>query len=157
MGVMAPQITGLRIVYSIVHLGADQRKYRSSASLAFVWGIHRWPVNSPHKWPVTPTKMQGYIQLLIASIFNWLWSCEKSPIYLASIGPQVWYWNRLSVFRGTPVDGEPISDIVLFPQLCPPENRGHLLNFVSRTLYSIDTLKKETNCIQLWSRAHLNW
>ena len=22
-------------------------------SLAFVWGIHRWPVNSSHKWPVT--------------------------------------------------------------------------------------------------------
>ena len=24
-----------------------------SASLAFVRGIHRWPVNSPQKWPVT--------------------------------------------------------------------------------------------------------
>ena len=33
--------------------GADQRKHQSSASLAFVWGIHRWVVNSPHKWPVT--------------------------------------------------------------------------------------------------------
>ena len=33
--------------------GADQRKHQSSASLAFVRGIHRWPVNSPHKWPVT--------------------------------------------------------------------------------------------------------
>ena len=29
----------------------DQRKHQSSASLAFVRGIHRWPVNSPHKWP----------------------------------------------------------------------------------------------------------
>ena len=28
-------------------------KHRSSASLAFVRGIHRWPVNSPHKGPVT--------------------------------------------------------------------------------------------------------
>ena len=25
------------------------RKHQSSASLAFVWGIHRWPVNTPHK------------------------------------------------------------------------------------------------------------
>ena len=25
----------------------------NSASLSFVLGIHRWPVNSPHKWPVT--------------------------------------------------------------------------------------------------------
>ena len=30
----------------------DQRKYQSSASLAFVRGIHRWPVNSPHEEPV---------------------------------------------------------------------------------------------------------
>ena len=28
------------------------KKHQSSASLAFVWGIHRGPVNSPHKWPV---------------------------------------------------------------------------------------------------------
>ena len=27
--------------------------FQSSASLAFVRGIHRGPVNSPHKWPVT--------------------------------------------------------------------------------------------------------
>ena len=33
--------------------GVDQRKRQSSASLAFVKGIHRWPVNSPHKGPVT--------------------------------------------------------------------------------------------------------
>ena len=53
MGAMAPQITSLTLVYSIVYSDADQRKHRSSASLAFVWGIHRRPVNSPHKWPVT--------------------------------------------------------------------------------------------------------
>ena len=48
---MASQITSLTIVYSTVYSGADQRKHKSSASLAFVRGIHRWPVNSPHKWP----------------------------------------------------------------------------------------------------------
>ena len=52
-GEMASQITSLRIFYSTVYSGADQRKHQSSASLAFVRGIHRWPVNSPHKWPVT--------------------------------------------------------------------------------------------------------
>ena len=41
------------IVYSTVYSDADQRKHQSSASLAFVRGIHRGPVNSPHKWPVT--------------------------------------------------------------------------------------------------------
>ena len=53
MGAMAFQITSLTIVYLTVYSGADQRKYQNSASLAFVRGIHRWPVNSPHKWPVT--------------------------------------------------------------------------------------------------------
>ena len=53
MSVMASQITSLTVVYSTIYSGADQRKHQSSASLAFVWWIHRWPVNSPHKWPVT--------------------------------------------------------------------------------------------------------
>ena len=53
MGDMASQITSLTIVYSTVFQDADQRNHQSSASLAFVRGIHRWPVNSPHKWPVT--------------------------------------------------------------------------------------------------------
>ena len=52
MGVMAFQITSLAIVYSTVYSDVDQRKHQRSASLAFVQGIHRWPVNSPHKWPV---------------------------------------------------------------------------------------------------------
>ena len=52
---MASQITGVSMVYSTVYSGADQRNHQRSASLslAFVWGIHRWPANSPHKWPAT--------------------------------------------------------------------------------------------------------
>ena len=39
---------------SLNHLfNADHRQNQSSASLAFVWGIHRSPVNSPRKWPIT--------------------------------------------------------------------------------------------------------
>ena len=53
MGVMASQITSLAIVYSTVYSDADQRKHQSSASLAFAREIHRWPVNSLYKWPVT--------------------------------------------------------------------------------------------------------
>ena len=48
MSAMASQITSLTMVNSTVYSGADQRKHQSSASLAFVRGIHRWPVNSPH-------------------------------------------------------------------------------------------------------------
>ena len=51
MGPITYQITSPTIVYSTVYSDADQGKHQSSASLAFVQGIH--PVNSPHKWPVT--------------------------------------------------------------------------------------------------------
>ena len=53
MSKMAFQITCVSIVYSNICSEVDQRKPQSSASLAFVWGIHRWPVNSLHKRPVT--------------------------------------------------------------------------------------------------------
>ena len=53
MGTMASQTISLTIVNSTVYPGGDQRKQQSSASLAFVRGIHRSPVNSPHKRPVT--------------------------------------------------------------------------------------------------------
>ena len=53
MSAIASQITSIAIVYSIVYSGTDQRKHQSCASLAVVRGIHRWPVNSPRKVPVT--------------------------------------------------------------------------------------------------------
>ena len=53
IGAIASQIISLTIVYSTVYSDADHRKHQRSASLAFVRGISRGPVNSPHKWPVT--------------------------------------------------------------------------------------------------------
>ena len=49
MSVMGSRITSVSIVCSTVCSGADQRKNQSFASLAFVRGIHRWPVNSPQR------------------------------------------------------------------------------------------------------------
>ena len=53
MGAKASQSNSLTIVYSTVYSGTDQRIHQNSALLAFVRGIHRWPVNSPRKGPVT--------------------------------------------------------------------------------------------------------
>ena len=53
MSAMASQITGVSIVCSTNCYGADQRKHQSSVSLAFVKGIHQWPVDSLHNEPVT--------------------------------------------------------------------------------------------------------
>ena len=84
MSAMAFQITSLTIVYSIVYSGADQRKHQSSASMAFVRGIHRSPLNSPHKWPVTREMFpfDGVIVLIVRRAgllwsqrdFEWRWS-----------------------------------------------------------------------------------
>ena len=73
MSVMASQIIGVSIVSSIVCPGVDERRHQSSASLAFVRGIHRWPTDSPHKGLVTRkmsmtsswTKMVSNTQKLI--------------------------------------------------------------------------------------------
>ena len=40
IGAVASQITSLTIVYSTVYSDADQSRHQSSASLAFVRGIH---------------------------------------------------------------------------------------------------------------------
>ena len=77
MGAVASQIASLTIVYSTVYSDADQRKHQSSASLAFVRGIHRGPVNSPHKWSVT-RRMFPFddvimitIALCVARLLHW--------------------------------------------------------------------------------------
>ena len=68
MGAILSQITSPTIVYSTVYSGADQRKHQSSESLAFVRGIHRSPVNSPRKWPVT-RKMLPFDDVIICKKF----------------------------------------------------------------------------------------
>ena len=67
MGATVFQITRLTIVYSTVYSGTDQRKHQSSMSLAFVWGIHPWPLNSPHKGPVT-RKMFPFDDVIMGNV-----------------------------------------------------------------------------------------
>ena len=69
MTTIASQITSLTIVYSTVYSDADQRKHQSSVSLAFVLGIHRGPVNSPHKWPVT-RKMFPFDDVIMCNVYK---------------------------------------------------------------------------------------
>ena len=66
MRVKVFQVIGVLIVCSIVRSDADQRKYKNSAPLVFVRRIHRWPVDSPHKGPVT-RKMFPFDDVIIES------------------------------------------------------------------------------------------
>ena len=88
MGVMASQITSLTIVYSAVYSCVDQRKHQSSASLACVRGIHRWPVNSPRKRPVTRKmfpfddvimlKIHVNLDVLTWPLIRWCLLCQRT-------------------------------------------------------------------------------
>ena len=75
-GCDASQITSLTSVYSTIYSGADQRKHQSSTSLAFLWGNHRWPVNSLHKWPVT-RKMFPFDDVIMVRRIQDRWSISS--------------------------------------------------------------------------------
>ena len=91
MATIASQITSLTIVYLTVYPDADQGKHQSSVSLAFVRGIHRGPVNSPHKGPVT-RKMFPFDDVTMYRlqwIVNWGYSAALSAgnlIYSVKFG-----------------------------------------------------------------------
>ena len=99
MSTMASQITNLTIVYSTVYSGADQRKQQSPASLAFAWGIHRGPVNSPHKWPVT-RKMFPFDDVIMAGDDHWL---RRLSCFMCHSEAQITTWLILSNVSGVHV------------------------------------------------------
>ena len=79
MSTIASLITSLAVVYSTVYSDADQRKHQSSASLAFVWGIHR------DRWiPRTKGQLRGKCFHLMTS------SWPKSFSFLSGS-----HWNNI--------------------------------------------------------------
>ena len=87
MGAAASQITSLTIVYSAFYSDTDQRKNQNSASLAFVRGIHRGPVNFSHKGPVT-RKMIPFDDVIMKRAFylqSDLGFCHIVVIYMCRL------------------------------------------------------------------------
>ena len=90
MTTIASQITRLTIVYSTLYICAGERKHESSAPLAFVRGIHRWPVNSPHKGPVTQ-KMFTFDDVIMVKLCNqWLQSMANMSFSVLNMA-LVWF------------------------------------------------------------------
>ena len=102
MSKIASQITSLTIVYSTVYSGPDQTKHQSSASLAFVRGIHRGPVNSPHKWLVT-RKMFPFDDVIMRKLFYYcpvfILAAQSSPSAAHIATTQMCEWDQwLGIF-----------------------------------------------------------
>ena len=99
MSTMASDITSLSIVCSSVSSGAHQRKHQSSAPLVFMRGIHRWPVNSPYKGPVT-RKMFPFDDVIMIPCyitpctrqFVRLWNCNlyHKMLFCTKISSMIW-------------------------------------------------------------------
>ena len=114
MSAMTSQITSLTIVCSNVYSGADQRKHQSSASWGFVRGIHRWPVNSPHKGPVTRKRFPFDDVIMILRLeqngkfrkyfrvylFEMKCSCFDLTCYGFCSGPPNWQYTGIDLFNG---------------------------------------------------------
>ena len=90
MNTIASQITSLMIVYSTFYSDADQSKHQSSASLAFVWGIHR------DRWiPRTKGQLRGKCFHLMTSS----WTVKKSLDAWSrkhQINPNAWYVETMT-------------------------------------------------------------
>ena len=107
MSTMTSQITSLAIVYSAVYSGADQRKHQSSASLAFVRGIHRGPANSPHKWPVT-RKMFPFDDVIMCRLFG------EAMIFIQESTYQKCRLHHGSHFAQVPVSDAKTRECLIF-------------------------------------------
>ena len=95
MSAMASQITGVSIFCSTFCSGAHQWKHQSSASRAFVRGIHRWPVDSPHRGPVTRKMF-----IFDGVIMNWIKAVPEGD----NLVPNVATLNRVYlILSRTPV------------------------------------------------------
>ena len=94
MSTMASQITGVSIVYSPFSSGGDKKNIKAPGHWPLLGGNHRWPVNSPHKWPVT-RKMFPSDDVIM------LWSQFSSACDSHLNGDlRVDHWHRRSYARG---------------------------------------------------------
>ena len=100
MSTMASPITSFTIADLAVYSSADQRKHQSSASLAFVRGIHRGPVNSPHKGPVT----RKCFHLMTSSCTEWplvnvvlLITNRKQLILIGAVTCCIWVVGYITI------------------------------------------------------------
>ena len=102
MGAIVSQITGAPIVYSTVCSAADKRKHQSSASLVFVRGIHRGPVNSPHKGPVMRKMFPFDDVIMDGKCAGEMGPCpasiDQAPI---SISDKACYWKTSQNLKAT--------------------------------------------------------
>ena len=132
MTTMASQITSLTVVYSTVYSDADQRNHQSSASLAFVWGIHR------DRWiPRTKGQLRGKcFHLMTSSWFMIIYIYISSALYYSHMASSSW--------ENKPVNNKETNGLPTFP----PLSKIFCLRTVTR--YFCDWCATVIICGQCW-------
>ena len=101
--------------FATVCSGADQWKHQSSASQAFLRGIHRWPVNSPHKRPVTRI-MFPFDDVIMNS------SREREIKFIGLFGDR---WHRGPYSPYKLCNHNLYIGIIIFPHIDNPQSTGY--------------------------------
>ena len=104
MSAMTSQITSLTVVCSAVYPGGDQRKHQSFTRMAFVRGIHQWPMNSPHRGPIM-RRMVPFDDVIMCV-------CKTGPKQHNTHEPDdvmtlklyLYYWPLVCGFHRSPLD-----------------------------------------------------
>ena len=87
---MQCQITGHSTVCLTAYGDPLQRNIKVRVTGPFVWGIHRWLVNSPHKGPVTPKKLPfDYVIMNRVLVPAWTLIEDNWCIYASVIKPSL--------------------------------------------------------------------
>ena len=143
MGAIGSQITSLTIIYSIVYSDADQRKRQSSASLAFVRGIHRGPVNSPHKWPVT-RKMFPFDDVIMVfwHFGSFLFQSGSMDITKRISGLGSNRWCRCLLWISSPRPSPLLNEIEVFVRVvyCGFPTKSIIFNYFFFTLWNLSQI-----------------
>ena len=143
---MASQITSLTVVHSTVYSDVDRRKHWSSASLAFVWGIHR------DRWiPRTKGLLRGKCFHLMTS------SCTSVLLFMmASV------WNNTTLtLKKMLLPPMKISALIR----CSPSQQScqtYCIVFIKRSAKKLERLMDAIMLINVWSDvicqcSHVIW
>ena len=171
MSRLPSQITSVLIVYTTICSGADQRKYQSSATLAFVRGFHWRPANSLHKGPVM-RKMFPFHDIIMAWTNAGLLSIGPFRIHLSKVWIKIWKFSLKKIhLKIWPSTWQPFcSGLNLLNTKCQPhhwsisrssnvrENRQHNLD----NIYTMKCFRQKINVLSeymgkflmLWVETH---
>ena len=77
-------------------------------------GIHRWPVNSPHKWPVTRKIFPFVDAIMFNSVWSHVWMSDNMPLIIRCDYLSIPFSQLISVCKMSPMPQMRSSSYLLY-------------------------------------------